>query len=212
MWPAVVGAGVAGIASAFGQHRANQTNIQLAREGMAFSADQTAKQMAFQERMSSTAHQRAVADMRAAGLNPILAAGSAASSPSGAGASGMAPTVESSLGRGVSSAVEGARMAESLKLIRAQRTGAEALAEREVARNRAYGIMLRKDGSVSLDLSMPGMKDLVGAEISSAKAQARLAELSIPEREALAKLFQQVGAGGKGAQMFLPLLMSIIRR
>lgn len=105
------------IASAWGQWDANRANRGIAHETNQMNWQIAQRQMDFQERMSSTAYQRAMADMKQAGLNPILAySQGGASTPPGAsqGAVTGAPMQSTTSGM-AASAIEAFRARQEIK-------------------------------------------------------------------------------------------------
>lgn len=116
MWGPIIAAGIGaggsllgGMMSSSGQSATNAQQLSMFNQQMEFNRAEAEKNRSFQKEMSSTAYQRSMADMRAAGLNPILAAGgSGASTPGGAsGSIGGGPSLGNpgeALGAGISSA------------------------------------------------------------------------------------------------------------
>ena len=189
--PALIAAGVSGGLAAFGQERTNAQNAQLARE-----------QMAFQANMSGTSYQRAVADMMAAGLNPMLAySQGGASTPTG-----QTAVMQNALGAGATSATQGYQTALNAALnvadikLKGEQAGAAGAQEDLNRANMNLALVEAANKSAQLPGHQQFGKQVASiiqqnnaiAASNTAQAAQRTAEL--PESQAIGKLY----SGDKG--------------
>jgi hypothetical protein len=182
---------ISGGLSFLGQQKANEANEALARA-----------QTEFQREMSNTSYQRAVGDMMAAGLNPMLAyIQGGASTPTGQSA-----VMQSALGSGATSGQQAYQLALNTALneaevrLKAEQAGAAGAQEDLNRANMNLSLVEAANKAAQLPghqqygkrVAADIQQSIANAAHNSASAAAKEAEL--PESKAIGKLY----SGDKG--------------